>query len=105
MKTVKKEIGTYLTKDGAELYYELRGEGEPVAQLLEAQERLDQLKVKGLCEGHPVLLRQHLLLAELLVSAGRPQDARPHLELAKALTPAGGPDAHRVYAVHTSMPE
>ena len=30
MKTVSKETGTYTTKDGAELYYEIRGDGEPV---------------------------------------------------------------------------
>lgn len=30
MKTVPKEIGTFKTRDGAELYYEIRGQGEPV---------------------------------------------------------------------------
>lgn len=30
MKTVPKEIGTFKTRDGAELYYEIRGQGEPI---------------------------------------------------------------------------
>lgn len=30
MKTVSKETGVYKTKDGADLYYEIRGQGEPL---------------------------------------------------------------------------
>lgn len=30
MKNVSKEVGTYTTPDGAELYYEVRGEGAPI---------------------------------------------------------------------------
>lgn len=30
MKLIAKETGSYQTKDGAELYYEIRGEGEPI---------------------------------------------------------------------------
>lgn len=73
------------------------GPGSAVTgSLTEAENRLNELLGKGLREGHPVLLRQHLRVAELLVRGDRLEDARAHLSLARPLETFGGADALRL---------